>query len=69
MPEFLCHPERSRGTPDLSLRRLPHLDCDTTGSLGTHPRSLHEWAAVFHIEKDPGSLGFARDDTKKDDGQ
>src|SRR5580704_7536578 len=29
-----------------------------------HLRSLHGWSAVVRFEKDPGSLGFARDDTK-----
>jgi hypothetical protein len=64
---FLCHPERSRGTPDPLRRRKMHAN---------HASSDELWRAHFdrsvvgvelaRIQKDPGSLGYARDDTKNE---
>ena len=28
------------------------------------PRLIHDWCASAGVEKGPGSLGFARDDTR-----
>src|ERR1700735_1284744 len=57
-----CHPERSRGTPDLLRRRKMHLNHASSDVFGA--RSVAEGESAG-IQKDQGSLGCARDDTKK----
>jgi hypothetical protein len=63
----LCHPERSRGTPDLSRCRGSSIPLGHAKPSAFLPR-LSECTvvdgALAGVEKNPGSLGCARDDTK-----
>src|SRR5580692_512064 len=70
---FLCHPERSRGTPDLSWCRGASTSPRARGAelllmpaslkfIRRVPRSRRGRGAPADVEKNSGSLGYARDD-------
>src|SRR5271168_2351093 len=63
---FLCHPERSRGTPDFFRCWKVHPNHASSDVFGA--RSVVEGESAG-IQKDPGSLGYARDDTRTKIGE